>query len=68
VVGTIRDEELEVMACIMDIALYKFKFPLVVLVQQEMANSTKGETCMSHGVDETKEVAETEWIHENIVV
>ncbi|RLN09828.1 hypothetical protein C2845_PM11G30530 [Panicum miliaceum] len=42
-----------------DMALYKFKFPLVVLVQQEMANISQGGTGKSHGVHEMEEVGET---------
>jgi hypothetical protein len=51
-----------------DMALYKFKFPLVVLVQHEMANNSHGDPSMSYGIDEMDEVAETEWLHENVVV
>jgi hypothetical protein len=50
-----------------DMAMYKFKFPLVVLVQEEMANSSHGGTNMSHGVDETEEVAKTNSTHEQDV-
>ncbi|RLN40336.1 hypothetical protein C2845_PM01G44190 [Panicum miliaceum] len=45
-------------------ALYEFKFPLAVLVQQEMANITQGSTSTSHGVHETEEVGETNCSHE----
>ena len=41
------------------------KFPLVVLVQQELANVTAGESSMSHAIAATEEVAETDWPHEN---
>ena len=46
-------------------AMNTMKFPLVVLVQQELANITLGESSMSHGVAATKEVVETDWPHEN---
>jgi hypothetical protein len=39
----------------------------MVLVQQEMVNSSHGGISMSHGVDETEEVAETNWTHEQDV-
>ena len=38
------------------------KFPLVVLVQQELANVTAGESSMSHAIAATEEVAETDWL------
>ena len=46
-------------------ATNKMKFPLVVLVQQELANETQGES--SHAVPATEKVAETEWPSENSV-
>ena len=46
-------------------AMNTMKFPLVVLVQQELANITPGESSMSHIVATTEEVAETDWPHEN---
>ena len=46
-------------------ATNKIKFPLVVLVQQELANETQGES--SHAVAATEMVAETEWPFENSV-
>ena len=49
-----------------DMAMHKIKFPLVVLVQQELANQTQGES--SHDVPATEKVAETEWPPENSVV
>jgi len=41
------------------------KFPLVVLVQQELANLTAGESSMSHAGAALEEVTETDWPHEN---
>ena len=41
------------------------KFPLVVLVQQELANLTAGESSMSHVGAAPEKVAETDWPHEN---
>ena len=46
-------------------AMNTMKFLLVVLVQQELANITPGESSMSHVVAATEEVAETDWPHEN---
>ena len=46
-------------------AMNTMKFPLVVLVQQELANVTAGESSMSHAVGAPKEVAEIDWPHEN---
>ena len=43
----------------------KIKFPLVGLVQQELANVSQGESSMSHVVPATEVVAETDWPHEN---
>ena len=43
----------------------KIKFPIVVLVQQELANVTQGESSMSHAVPATEAVAEIDWLHEN---
>ena len=43
----------------------KMKFPLVVLVQQELANVTLGESSMSHTVAAIEVVAEIDWPHEN---
>ena len=48
-----------------DMAMHKIKFPLVVLVEQEMANDTQGESSISHAVPATEVVAETDWPHEN---
>jgi len=48
-----------------DMGMNKMKFPLVVLVQQELANITKGESSMSHVVAATEVVAETDWAYEN---
>ena len=48
-----------------DMGMNKMKFPLVVLVQQELANVTKGESSMSHVVAATEVVAETDWAYEN---
>ena len=50
-----------------DLAMHKIKFPLVVLVQQEMANETQGESSMGHAIPTTEVVAETEWPHENAI-
>lgn len=52
----------------MDMALYKFTLPLEVLVEQDMADSSRGGMTMTHGVDETKEVDETEVVHDNVIV
>ena len=49
-----------------DMAMNKIKFPLVVFVQQELANVTQGESSMSHAVAATEVVAETDWPHENV--
>ncbi|RLN28903.1 hypothetical protein C2845_PM05G21030 [Panicum miliaceum] len=49
-------------------ALYKFKFPLVVLVEQAPANSGEWGTSMRHAVHQTEEVAEAELTHENLDV
>ena len=38
-------------------AMNTMKFPLVVLVQQELANVTAGESSMSHVIGAPKEVA-----------
>ena len=46
----------------------KMKFPLVVLVQQELANVTLGESSMSHTVAAIEVVAEIDWPHENATV
>jgi len=46
-------------------ATNKMKFPLVVLIQQELANETQGES--SHAVAATEMVAETECPSENLV-
>ena len=48
-----------------DMTMHKIKFPLVVLVQQELANVTPGESSMSHVIAAIEEVAETDWPHEN---
>jgi len=45
-------------------AMNTMKFPLV-LVQQELANITPGESSMSHVIAATEEVAETDWPQEN---
>jgi hypothetical protein len=50
-----------------DMAMHKIKFPLVVLVQQEMANETQGESSMGHAVPATEVVAEIDWPHENAI-
>ena len=47
-------------------AMNKMKFPLVVLVQQEQANVTQGESSTSHAIQATEVVAETDWPHENV--
>ena len=44
------------------------KSPLVVLMQQELANLTAGESSMSHACAAPEEVAETDWPHENATV
>ena len=50
-------------------ALYKFTSPLVMLFEKYMANSSQGgNESMTHGVDETKEMAEIEAVHDNVVV
>ncbi|RLN12699.1 hypothetical protein C2845_PM09G12850 [Panicum miliaceum] len=49
-------------------ALYKFNFPLVVLVEQELGNSCQGGTSTRHAVHETEEVDEAESAHENLDV
>ena len=46
-------------------AMNTMKFPLVGLVQQELANVTQGESSMSHAVPATEAVAEIDWLHEN---
>ena len=51
-----------------DMAMHKIKFPLVVLVQQEMANETQGESRTGHAVPATEVVAETKGPHENAIV
>ena len=38
------------------------KFPLVVLLLQERANLTAGESSMSHAGAAPQEVAETDWL------
>ena len=48
-----------------DMGMNKMKFPLVVLVQQQLANETQGES--SHAVPATEMVAETEWPPENCI-
>ena len=50
-----------------DMTMHKIKFPLVVLVQQEMANNSEGGGSMSHVVCASEEVAEIEWPHENAI-
>ena len=42
----------------------KFKFPLVVFVQQELAMETQGESSMSPAIEV---VFETNWPHENAI-
>ena len=49
-------------------AMNTMKFPLVVLVQQELANVTAGESSMSHAIAAIEEVAETDWPHENATI
>ena len=44
-------------------ATNKMKFPLVVLVQQQLANETQGES--SHDVPAAEVVTETDWPPEN---
>jgi len=46
-------------------AMNKIKFPLVGLVQQELANISQGESSMRNVVPATEVVAETDWPHEN---
>ena len=48
-----------------DMGMNKMKFPLVVLVQQKLANVTQGESSTSHVVQVAEVVAETDWPHEN---
>ena len=50
-----------------DMTMHKIKFPLVVLVQQEMANNSEGGSSMSHVVCASEVVAEIEWPHENAI-
>ena len=46
-------------------AMNKMKFPLIVLVEQQLANETQGES--SHVVPAAEVVAETDWPPENSV-
>ena len=43
----------------------KMKFPLIVLVQQQLANETQGES--GHAIPATELVAKTEWPPENSI-
>ena len=47
-------------------ATNKMKFPLVVLVEQQLANKSQGES--SHVVPAVEVFAETDWSPENSVV
>ena len=47
-----------------DMDMNIMKFPMIVLVQQELSNITQGETSMTHAVP-TAEVVADDWPHEN---
>jgi len=57
----------EMLACIVDMAMHKIKSPLIVLVQQEVPNDSQGESSMSNIIRAVEVATETEWPDKNAI-